>query len=651
MKSPVLITLLIVGFIGLYGCNQAAATAPIVESPVPPTATVTETVIPPTPTAEPVIPCNIVFDSDRDGNHEIYSMSPDGSNQVNLTNNSADDQDPVWSKDGTFIAFISDRESADGGGRFLYIMKADGSEVTQVSHQADSNFPDWSPLGTQIAYNSNGDLYLLNVADGTEVNLTNSPEQDEQPKFSPDGQRIAWLKDEGGIRQIYVMDLDGSNAAKVTNGGDVKDLEWTIDGRLFTHWEQPEGICFNCVVSPDGKDVIDGGGKGTIQQFLPFWTANGDRVELGSGDIKGSGHEDIFLVGEIYPDMFNYLTNDSGNNRNPDTAALCGPYYGANPSDSQEQAAQPTEAVQPAQKFVIGYTGSINPMQQKDFDVACSELNVECVHGENLTALADQGVDAIVNASNRWDVMGSYPAIHDISSRGIPLFLLNAESDESGVYNLSAENDIFSSTLKWMFKNLNGQGEVVYYNFGNGEYIQNIVDAALSEFPGITAVKKEADYNNNPFSVDAVKSLIASDPKLGAIWSSDLSTDLFWGVLDQANSHMVLTVVPSRKDTLIGWKNKLDNGSSFKGIAYIHPGGTAYEGIYVAYYYLSGLKFNPDKLTGNGHNTLHYAVPEITNENLPEWLNKFDSFRVGDNEEFLLAPMDPEQIKNEWFLP
>ena len=39
----------------------------------------------------------IAFVSDRDGNMEIYGMNADGSNQVNLTNNPAEDRCPAWS--------------------------------------------------------------------------------------------------------------------------------------------------------------------------------------------------------------------------------------------------------------------------------------------------------------------------------------------------------------------------------------------------------------------------------------------------------------------------------------------------------------------------------------------------------------------------
>ena len=47
----------------------------------------------------------IAFGSTRDGNHEIYVMNTDGSDQTNLTNNAGIDSDPSWSPNGSQIAF------------------------------------------------------------------------------------------------------------------------------------------------------------------------------------------------------------------------------------------------------------------------------------------------------------------------------------------------------------------------------------------------------------------------------------------------------------------------------------------------------------------------------------------------------------------
>ena len=48
----------------------------------------------------------IVFVSDRDGDNEIFTMNPDGTDQTNLTNNTATEFEPTWYDDGTKIAFV-----------------------------------------------------------------------------------------------------------------------------------------------------------------------------------------------------------------------------------------------------------------------------------------------------------------------------------------------------------------------------------------------------------------------------------------------------------------------------------------------------------------------------------------------------------------
>ena len=142
-----------------------------------PTAAATEA---PVPTETPLpIPCSIVFDSDRDGNFEIYLMGPDGNDLVNLSNNPADEFNPAISPDGNQIAFVSNRDKGKEGGQSIYVMNADGSNVRQLSFEFCGDWPNWSNDGSQITYSSNDDIYVITAdGNGQPVNLTNSPEKD-----------------------------------------------------------------------------------------------------------------------------------------------------------------------------------------------------------------------------------------------------------------------------------------------------------------------------------------------------------------------------------------------------------------------------------------------------------------------------------------
>src|SRR5215207_11048155 len=91
---------------------------PITEQLIGTEAVPTATEIAPTNTPEPtatqvvlgVVEGIIAFQSNRDGNYEIYVMNGDGSGLTNLTDNPADDFGPVWSPDEKKIIFGSNRD-------------------------------------------------------------------------------------------------------------------------------------------------------------------------------------------------------------------------------------------------------------------------------------------------------------------------------------------------------------------------------------------------------------------------------------------------------------------------------------------------------------------------------------------------------------
>jgi Tol biopolymer transport system component len=87
----------------------------------------------------------IVFQSTlAGGDLEIFIMDPDGSNVVQLTDNTDRDTRPSWSPNGSQIVFTSNRDGDDD----IYIMDADGSSVLQLTDDgAVDRLPNWSPDG------------------------------------------------------------------------------------------------------------------------------------------------------------------------------------------------------------------------------------------------------------------------------------------------------------------------------------------------------------------------------------------------------------------------------------------------------------------------------------------------------------------------
>ncbi|MDA1349056.1 MAG: DPP IV N-terminal domain-containing protein, partial [Chloroflexi bacterium] len=82
----------------------------------------------------------LLFVSERDVNPEIYTLDPNGVEQIRLTYNNDPDNQPVWSPDGDRIAFVS---YLDGDGE-IFIMNTKGEDQVRITNNAaqDTN-PTW----------------------------------------------------------------------------------------------------------------------------------------------------------------------------------------------------------------------------------------------------------------------------------------------------------------------------------------------------------------------------------------------------------------------------------------------------------------------------------------------------------------------------
>lgn len=91
---------------------------------------------------------------------------------------------------------------------------------------------DVSPDGQQIVFEMLGDLYLLPITGGKAKRITEGLQFDTHARFSPDGKTLAYISDESGSQNVWLMELESDEKTQITKGKNenYQSVDWTIDG-------------------------------------------------------------------------------------------------------------------------------------------------------------------------------------------------------------------------------------------------------------------------------------------------------------------------------------------------------------------------------------------------------------------------------------
>lgn len=203
------------------------------------------------------------------------------------------------SADGKWIAFDSNIE----GNQQIFVISAAGGEPRRVTQDSADNFsPEFSPDGRQIVFhttrNATRDIYLANVNGSGQQRLTDDPEESYHPVFSPDGR---WIAYGNGSRTLGLLHRAAPDAPWRAVNRQPPDSgfvpRWSPDGsRLALELANGDGRV-DLAIQPLGgpaRILVRAGAHGIQYPRWPEWSEDGRTIYF--RDASNDGTPGIYGV-------------------------------------------------------------------------------------------------------------------------------------------------------------------------------------------------------------------------------------------------------------------------------------------------------------------------------------------------------------------
>lgn len=243
----------------------------------------------------------------RQANQEVgdlWLLDPTRNQKTRLTFHPADYWQPVWSPDGTQIAYASDWN--DGVKIYKINLNGDGSE--QVLYQspnaayADNWAPDGKSLSIQVqAPDTQSDIWILPLTgERKPVSFVKTPFFEGGGRFSPDGRLLAYSSNESGQGEIYVRSISGEGEKYKVSTGSGFNPHWRKDGKELFYYD----IRSNALMSVEILS-LNPFSAGEPKQLLPFPSA------ILEHDISSDGQRILIDVAakEVLPEPITLVQN------------------------------------------------------------------------------------------------------------------------------------------------------------------------------------------------------------------------------------------------------------------------------------------------------------------------------------------------------
>jgi Tol biopolymer transport system component len=228
---------------------------------------------------------------DDGGIRDIKTVAAAGGESVAVTADAAFDWNPVWSPDGKYLYFASNR----GGSMNFWRVPIDEKSGKTLGHPEPFTTP--AVFSQHLAFSSNGKRMAfvqatnsshlmraeLNPQTETVVQkitaITQGARIDRNPAVSPDGQWLAFDAIKDKQEDLFVIKHDGSNLRQLTNDIN-KDRapRWSPDGQKLIFYSDRSGKYESWTININGTDLnqitFDSGPYG----MLSFWSPDGRQI-------------------------------------------------------------------------------------------------------------------------------------------------------------------------------------------------------------------------------------------------------------------------------------------------------------------------------------------------------------------------------------
>jgi TolB protein len=189
-----------------------------------------------------VFSTQIAYVVKRGTTYELQIADADGERAQYLLRSNEPIISPVWSPEGSRIAYVS-FESKKPIVYVHHLAEKDQKKQRQVvaSFRGSNSAPAWSPDGKTLAVvlsvDGGSQIFLLNAdGSGSRRRISNSNSIDTEPRFSADGKWLYFTSDRGGSPQIYRMSATGGEPQRVTFEGSYNvSPRPSPDGRVLAY--------------------------------------------------------------------------------------------------------------------------------------------------------------------------------------------------------------------------------------------------------------------------------------------------------------------------------------------------------------------------------------------------------------------------------